>query len=248
MNLSLNRIQRRLCVAAACVIAIVLFIQAQDEGLGETHWIIGSIVVVALLVLASATPRAGGPAKAPVSAPASGSRLPQYDSAYERFLAFIEEAAPQTIETLSGLPASSPLNSVRALLANHFEAAASKAAYMLVFLDAQRRDPDFATSDDQQQLERRAVGRFIHATASDLAQTPTKEPPRSLALKAAAKEFAQCKVAINLSIGAFATSAAAPMDPVYQAIESGLGLAKGKKVSLEAMYGGVAREIWQAAR
>ena len=242
--LNLNRTQRWLCGGAAGVIATGVVFQAEEAGLAETHWIIGTIVVVAFLGLASAKPRAGGPPVEAKRLDTLARQLLHYDMAYKRALEFVR--AEVRVATAGNMFANMKIgeNNADAMMEQHFGSQSSKFSYMLVYLASHKLDMNFSNTDAPKHLEVRAVGKFIASTVQTLAAMSVDDvPPRQRAISAAAKEFAQCKTAINLAIGAFSTGSRAPMDAVYQIMETGLGLAKMKNLSLEAMSGQVAREI-----
>lgn len=57
MRMLLTRVQRYVLIGVAALVGIVLVIQADEEGLRDTPWLFGLIVIAVLLLLAFAPRR-----------------------------------------------------------------------------------------------------------------------------------------------------------------------------------------------
>ncbi|AWC22462.1 hypothetical protein CO731_01926 [Aminobacter sp. MSH1] len=249
MGINLTTIQRRLAMGAAAVVAVLLWVQADSVGLDETPWLIGVLVILALLFLAFAPKRETGktfPASSTVSAnskniaPASAFRA-AYEIVEAEFMP-VFEAAQLGLEK----------NTVTIMMADNVRLHAAKLAWIATALALEKAYPGFRKGHRFESLGLIAGVEF----RKHLRSVPGMEGPEAKAklLTMAAKETAECTFALDQTMARVSANQPIPMSPVFQRVEAGFPFAAmtrqqlaANDARLEAAYGPVFRKAVLAA-
>jgi hypothetical protein len=207
MRLGLTSWQRALVVAVAGVIAAILFAQIQEEGLERSPWLIATLVIGALLLLAMAPSRKTVSASASSVTPDAFARnkadeggevvRERFAEAYTRWAGFLKGAlvdrAPSMPKEIKGEIIASSLRKV--------------ALGMLA--------------------------RGIHDDFKEMGDQGTRDQ----ALKAAARELAKAQAVTSKVMENFKMNRSFPMEPLWQLVESELPLGLKSPADRESFFG-----------
>ena len=242
MRVQLNNVQRGGLVAAAIVIAFILYRQIDDNGLEDTPWLLGILVILALLMFSTARSLPGQNASEkavhpPILNDGTGLKLKA------DFLEITQRLEDFFRTKVSDIPHTLPVHFF-AETAGYLSGVAFRGAFMLTLLKREKQKRGYSESVEVGQLRILAGGLLANSKLEDLRKTSEGEPPkRSDMLKEAAKELARCEVTVRQVLHDIAVAKPYSMDPIFKLIDQEFPLSDGEQAERDETYGPIARAI-----
>ncbi len=248
MNFSLNTMQRVMFFIAALILALLLFAQIEEYGLGESNWIIGSLIILALSLIAISGRRSEE--QIPVPIPPSGK--PEFDRLspvvadaledaktqfHSQFKKLFEQSTPAGIKIVeSGMP-----------IVDSSAFAAWKAAYMIVLLSLSKRQSGYENSREADQLMTMTAAKVAVATEKMRAEIEGSDINRvsldSERGKQYLLEIVQCRLRVMKTMSLLARNAEFPLDPIFGLISKDFAWGGSTPIEREQSFGPLARNI-----
>lgn len=239
MPFNLTVTQRRIAFGAAAVVTILLVVQMQSAGIEKTPWMVGVLVVAALLAVGLA-PAKSRPAEPTPQAPTNPK------AAFVAARAIIE---PEFVALAEETNKSLQPTEMTAAFVDHARLQAIKLAWIAAAMAIAQRDISFVRGDRMPSYA--MVG-------GEAARAVLKSMPGSLDGKdligAAAKEIGYSQQALEASIRSMAAKSPNPMTNAYALIERDFPFAQSRRpdiadpdTRMEATYGPIFRSAVSAA-
>jgi hypothetical protein len=247
--LKLNRPQRLLLLGGAAVVGFLLFAQISDVGLEEANWLVGSLVILGLLMLAAAGSGAPGVSAQPSSKPAlqeSEGTLPVVlDTALvdakahfsERFKElFSKKAAPPGITIETSLPIGPTTDPI-----------AWKAAFMIVLLSFAKKVRGFEESGDASKLAAKTAVEIASSTnrmrAALAGEKWSISELKQDEMQTYLKEVVECRLRVVRTMRQLAQNSEFPLDPIFSLIAREFPFGGSTPSEREEAYGPIARNL-----
>lgn len=237
MSFKLSKAQRWLAIGLAIVIALVLFQQVDEDGLDETPWLIGLLVIGGLLFIAFGSSSSVSPPSKVTVPTASKDIQADFLEAYTRVANFLKLATANIILLEIG--------EMRSELLKQADEVGLKFAFAIHWLAIARQSPEAQNGPEAKALLHAAAGHLTETIANQLRLEGIREGVRQKAVQNAAKELAEYRVASVQVAKAFAADQAHPMDPLYCLVEKQLPLGHKTPEAREKFYGATIREQWR---
>jgi hypothetical protein len=243
MKFNPTNVQRRIAMAAAVAVAILLYLHARSSGPDEGTWPIGILVIAALLVAAFAPAQTMPAGPAPI---ASNGIVP-----FVAFRAALAAIEPTFVALAENTNEAFRPDVITSAFVDHARMQAVKLAWIAGALAIAGRDHDFLKTDRMAEYSLVGGGAVLNL----LKGLPRiSEDGGRAVVAAAAKEMAACRVAFDLAAQCVATERVHPINPVFAMIERDFPFAKVSRSDiddsaerLDAAYGPLFRAAVAAA-
>lgn len=259
MEFSLTKPQRIVALATAGAIAIVLWVQVEENGLEDTPWLIGFLIIAALISLAlkSSSTSADSLAQKKKHQVAVAKELKQlsveqfFSSARNHFERFYREQ----IEALKDTKRANVLKTKQASLIR-------EAAFMATMLDLEVKMNGFSETHGAEKLRKitfRGISDVIQlqedifrkqatTLASEKATLVFKRPSKDIGDELAALIVGNAEVAISESKVRFIGDKTYPMEPIFKRLDRAILLAGDSLEDRDRVYGPVFKSYFEAVR
>ena len=247
-----NWLQRVGLLIAAIVIAWLLWVQIDDNGLDDTNWLLPIVAIVAILLVAShgwedfriklrsadvgwnepETEADGLRAEAIRRAKVRRAMQPvveptlQSKELRDEFFRIVERFG-LFLKTSLADPYPAFAEDFIRQTGGHVDVVALKAAFMLTLLRRELRHEGYVETNEVMELRMLVVGHVTNAIMQSLRQTviPGQPPKRKEMLTKVAAEISHCELAVREVLAGLARNDRFPLDPILLIVNNELPLA-----------------------
>lgn len=222
--MKINPAQKKLLVGASALLAVFLVIEIDAEGFEDSHWIIVSLLISALLFLAFSSPSRAEPTD-PTAITTEKLGLNKGDEGVgvvkRRFKACRDQWSDFLRSSLvDRRPDLSPRE--RNELGKFLDVLATKVAFANYLMLISHRTPDALSSDDAQNL-RLAAGGILARRLFEIVQEASEfinmpKPDRATSLRMSAKYIAEWEAAVRQCQERGRSGSSAMLDPIFRKI------------------------------